>query len=72
MSPLLLEPENIISFSSRGMDGSQLARAWHEHDRREMIGRGIFSGLFCKLQDDFHYYFVFPTRESIDMGVIRF
>lgn len=56
MSPVLLNPENIISFSSRGMDGSQLARAWHEHDGHEMIGRGIFSGLFCKLRDVFHYY----------------
>ena len=47
MFPILLEPENIISFSSRGMGGRQLAGAWHEHDGGEMIGRGIFSGLFA-------------------------
>lgn len=47
MSPILLEPEKIISFSSRGMDGSQLAGAWHEHDGGDMIGREIFSGFFA-------------------------
>lgn len=47
MSPILLEPENIISFSIRGTDRSQLTGAWREHDGGEMIGRGVFSGLFA-------------------------
>ena len=45
ISPILLEPENTTSFYSRGMDGSQLAGAWHELDGGEVIGKGIFSGL---------------------------
>lgn len=32
------------------MDGSQLAGSWHKHDGGEMIGRGIFSGLFASFK----------------------
>lgn len=67
-----MEPENIISFSSRSMDGSQLAGVWHEHDGGEMIGKGILSGLFAKSK------MIFTTSKSSVLGsllirwVIRF
>lgn len=42
-----LSQKDIISFSSRNMGGSQLAGTWHERDGCEMVGSGIFSGLFA-------------------------